>query len=294
MTSPQSIARLGRGWERHLRRLLEAAEHSLTVSSAYVSSAGVDFLVEHAAARVLEEGQVTVLTDLSPEHAAQGATDPEALARLYDRAAHVRLVHLPRLHSKVYVADEQQAIVTSGNLTAGGLRLNYEYGLHLLDPLLVAGVRRDVLDVAALGARLDRAGLDAFCAHAREAKDALAQASAPAHAQERFREAVRRAKDVLLQGYTSGEPIHTVFERTVLYVLGREGPMTTAELHSHVQAIHPDLCDDEDRIIDGENFGRKWKHAVRTAQQHLKRRGEIALGGDHQWQRVEHPDRVPP
>lgn len=243
----------------------------------------MDYLVKHAAPRVLKRGQVTILTDLSPEHTAQGSTDPEALSRLYDHSASFRLVHLPRLHSKVYVADDQQAIVTSGNLTAGGLRLNYEYGLHLLNAQLAAEVRRDVLDYAALGASLDLTTLNEFCAHARKAKDALAEATTPTPAQERFREAVRQAKDVLVRGYTSGEPIHTVFERTVLYVLRREGPMTTTDLHEHVRQIHPDLCDDENRIIDGENFGRKWKHAVRTAQQHLKRRDAIRRSEDGRW-----------
>lgn len=266
-----------------MARLLEAAESDLTISSAYITKTGVDFLVKHATSRVLERGQVTVLTDLSPEHAAQGSTDPVALSRLYDHAANFRLVHLPRLHSKVYVADDQQAIVTSGNLTAGGLHQNYEYGLHLLDPQLAAEVRRDVLDFAALGAGLDLPYLTEFCTHARKAKDALAEATTPTPAQDRFREAVRLAKDVLVRGYTNGEPIHTVFERTVLYVLRREGPMTTTDLHDHVRQIHPDLCDDEDRIIDGENFGRKWKHAVRTAQQHLKHRYAIHRTEDGRW-----------
>lgn len=194
-----------------------------------------------------------------------------------------RLVHLPRLHSKVYIADDHQAIVTSGNLTAGGLHLNYEYGLLLLDPQVATEVRRDVLDYATLGAGLDLPDLNEFCTYALRAKDALAEATTPTPAQERFREAVRQAKDVLVRGYTRGEPIHTVFERTVLYVLRREGPTTTPDLHEHVRHIHPDLCDDEDRIIHGKNFGRKWKHAVRTAQQHLTRRGEIRRSEDGRW-----------
>ena len=67
---------------------------------------------------------------------------------------------------------------------------------------------------------------------------------------------------------------------------GAKDPMITSELHQHVRAIHPDLCDDEDRIIGGESFGRKWKHTVRTAQQHLKHRGEIERKDNGQWQSV--------
>jgi hypothetical protein len=39
-----------------------------------------------------------------------------------------------------------------------------------------------------------------------------------------------------------------------------------------------DLCDNTvDRVIDGKRFGKKWKHAVRSAQQHLKRQQKILL-----------------
>ncbi len=52
--------------------------------------------------------------------------------------------------------------------------------------------------------------------------------------------------------------------------------MPTVKIHQLIQQLHPDLCDDSvDRIIDGENFGKKWKHAVRTAQQNLKKKGEV-------------------
>jgi hypothetical protein len=71
-------------------------------------------------------------------------------------------------------------------------------------------------------------------------------------------------------------PIHTVFARTIQYVLTSHGPMSTARLHPIIRAIHPDLCDDSvDRVIDGKRFGKKWKHAVRTAQQQLKKRGVV-------------------
>lgn len=41
-----------------------------------------------------------------------------------------------------------------------------------------------------------------------------------------------------------------------------------------------------DRVIDGKRFGKKWKHAVRTAQQKLKRDGLVHLAED-QWQLVD-------
>lgn len=77
-------------------------------------------------------------------------------------------------------------------------------------------------------------------------------------------------------------PMHTVFAKTILYLLTRYGPLSTDQLHSKIRAIHPDLCDDTvDRVIDGKSFGKKWKHAVRSAQQQLKKRSLVTLEGEH-------------
>jgi hypothetical protein len=75
-------------------------------------------------------------------------------------------------------------------------------------------------------------------------------------------------------------PIHTVFAKTILYILEHHGRLSTEELHPLIERIHPDLCDNTvDRVIDGKRFGKKWKHAVRTAQQDLKQKGRIELVG---------------
>ena len=86
--------------------------------------------------------------------------------------------------------------------------------------------------------------------------------------------------------------MHTVFARTILYLLGQHGAQTTVQLHRMVEAIHPELCDNTiDRVIDGRRFGKKWKHAVRTAQQQLKKRGLVRYMGTN-WEAV--PESVDP
>ena len=67
-------------------------------------------------------------------------------------------------------------------------------------------------------------------------------------------------------------------------LLKRYGPLPTEQMHPKIEVIHPDLCDNNiDRVIDGKHFGKKWKHAIRTAQQHLKKTGEIELV-NRRWQ----------
>ena len=93
----------------------------------------------------------------------------------------------------------------------------------------------------------------------------------------RFQQSFRNAQDSLIRVRLAGGAVHTVFAHTIEYLLRTNGPLTTETLHPMIKAIHPDLCDDSvDRVIDGKRFGKKWKHAVRTAQQQLKKRGGVA------------------
>jgi len=97
-----------------------------------------------------------------------------------------------------------------------------------------------------------------------------------------FDKRVAKADHEILRVRAAGRAPHSIFADAIQHFLRRR-PASTEELHQWVQAVHPDLCDDTvDRVIDGKHFGKKWKHAVRTAQQYLKRQGLVALRG-RQW-----------
>jgi len=190
------------------------------------------------------------------------------------------LVHLPRLHAKAYIADSDRAIVTSGNLTRGGLSLNYEYGVCVRGTRLAGTIRRDLDGYAGLGAPVPMERLGIYCRLAEEARRAYRRqlAAATKASAKALREAVRAAEDELIRLRLAGGATHTVFARTIVYLLRRHGPLATTQLHPLIERIHPDLCDNSvDRVIDGKRFGKKWKHAVRTAQQQLKKRGVLTL-----------------
>jgi len=76
-----------------------------------------------------------------------------------------------------------------------------------------------------------------------------------------------------------------LFAEAIIYVLS-QGPIPTEQLYPKVQTLLPDLCDDEiELVINGRRFGKRWKHAVRNAQQYLKRSGQIEFDGA-QWSLV--------
>lgn len=220
------------------------------------------------------------MTDLSPLPICQGATDPAAIGRISGSVPVAVLSHLPRLHAKVYIADKGHAIVTSGNLTAGGLVRNFEYGVEIIDPASAAQVYDDMTSYAALGAFVHKNQLEAYSEIAERVRASYRkQMTAVGElARAEFVANLRDAEDELIRIRLGGGAMHSVFARTIRYILKRYGPLTTKDLHPLIEGIHPDLCDNTiDRVIDGKHFGKKWKHAVRTAQQMLKKGGEIGI-----------------
>ncbi len=273
---------LQRNWKSHLAELLHNARTEILISSPYITRLGTDFISENVSSSVCVNGSPNILTDLSPLNICQGSIDPAALRSLVSEMPNTLMWHLPRLHAKVYIADRNRAIVTSGNLTAGGLALNYEYGMETSHTPTVQLIHHDITAYANLGANITNEQLATYCEIADQVRIAFRkqQTSVTRSIRQEFARALRGAEDELVRLRLIGGAVHTVFAKTILYLLSRHGPMATERLNSMVEMIHPDLCDNTiDRVIDGKRFGKKWKHAVRTAQQNLKKRGLITLGG---------------
>ena len=72
---------LAGGWDAHLRRLVERAERQLTVVAPFVTAAGADRLRDVLGSRA-GKIEIRVVTNLSAENVAAGATDPAAVIGL--------------------------------------------------------------------------------------------------------------------------------------------------------------------------------------------------------------------
>jgi hypothetical protein len=250
------------------------------ISSPYVSGEGIAFIMDNRSPSL---HSVTFLTDLSPMNVCDGATDPNALAVLMAGVPCVTVRHLPRLHAKVYVGDARCAIITSANLTIGGLQRNFEYGVRIPDPGVAGSIFKDISRYSELGAFVAREHLQVYCdiANRLRATYQRERQSVNQVLRAEFETRLGEAQDQLLRLRLADGPMHTVFAKTIRYLLASHGPLSTEQLHPQIKAIHPDLCDDAvDRIIDGKSYGKKWKHAVRSAQQRLKKQGLVILEND--------------
>lgn len=119
-----------------------------------------------------------------------------------------------------------------------------------------------------------------------------AERSVRTRARRAFREKLELTHVRLLRHRAKGKTTHAIFSDTIRFLLAK-GPLRIEELHPLIKLLHPDLCDDSiDRVIDGVNFGKRWKHYVRNSQQYLKRHGEIRFDGTR-WHLLPHTRREP-
>lgn len=272
------IKRLVSPWADTFEGLLAQASKSLLICSPYVGRGPCDQLTTILGRRRMLHIPFLLLTDLSRDNMLSGSTDVKAVAGLCAAFPHMEVRFLRNLHAKVYVVDEQYAVVTSANLTDAGLFRNFEYGLYVHDPIAVKEVTADVTQYALLGSVVELSQLRQFEAVIEELRTLKEQVEKRLRAQLRkeFDKKMREADEAILRVRAEGLSTHAAFADTILYLL-KQGPKDTKTLYSAVQAIHPDLCDDTVKlVIKGQQWSQvKWHHRVRHAQLFLSRQGRI-------------------
>ena len=284
-----SIELLRNPWESQLVGLVSEAEEFLLLASPFITRTVTERVGEELSKkRNPNELRFLGLTNIRVDSVLSGSLELDGLIGLCRSFPNFVPIHLPSLHAKVFVADTRAAIVTSGNLTSGGLRTNYEYGVLLRDQELVRSVRADLDGFARLGARVQMDGLVGLAADLDGLKKEFkaGRSGTVREGNKALKNRLRKAEDQILEIRAKGGSNQAIFSMTIEYVLAK-GPLTTAELHPLIQQLHPDLCDDSvDRVIDGVSFGKRWKHWVRSAQQFLKRNGRISFDGSR-WRLAE-------
>lgn len=259
-------------------RFIETVESDCVICSPYITIGPVQRLADVIVRkRIVESLSLRIITDISAANLVSGSTDIGALLLLASLLKNVEITYLPRVHAKVYISGESIAMISSANYTDAGCFANLEYGVWLTDPTIIMQVRDHIEGYARLGGKVSRQRLDQLRGRVDMLRLAVAeeQRSVSAKLRELSAELRRDAEDELIRVRLQGRAVHAVFAETILFLL-KGGDMSTVELHRRIQGMHPDLCNDMmDRVIDGQHFGRLWKHQVRTAQQHLKHRGLV-------------------
>jgi len=277
---PTSHSLIKSPWKDRLLNLASLARRRVVAAAPFITSEALAEFI--GAIRHPGEIQVVIGTTLSSSSVVHGSLDLDALRWACSELPRLQLKHIPRLHAKIYIADDAAAIITSGNLTMASLVHNNEYGVGIFDQETVVAVKRDLDSYISLGSEVscDSVTILANLAKRLAIGEAYDRDESIKPAMDEFDDLVRG-----LRGNAS-ESRTTIFARTVQYAL-LHGPMKTSDIHEMVKDIQPDLCDDNiERVINGVRFGKRWKHDVRNAQQTLRKRGQITLEADGTWRLI--------
>jgi hypothetical protein len=226
------------------------------------------------------------MTDISPESVIGASLDIDALLLFADNLQRVTVFDVHRLHAKVYVADEEQAIITSGNLTSSAFATNYEYGVMVTDPGMVKKVSKDMQNYAKAGRQVGRAELVRLSDASRDFLGRYQQTSG--RLETGARRELTREWDKIAASFGAAPGLRETgsarFKAPIIEVLTSLGPLTTRELCQAIQASWPHLCDDSlMRVARDGTRKRRWRHDVHTAQETLQRSGLLRRDARGLW-----------
>lgn len=135
------IALIKSPWEDVFLNLVEQTKEKLRITSPFIKSNPVEKMISAKDANV----SIEYITSFKLMNFYRKSSDFEALDTILKNNGIIK--NYQPLHSKVYIFDENQAIITSGNLTNGGMNTNYEYGVLIKDENNVGSVLHDFYDI---------------------------------------------------------------------------------------------------------------------------------------------------
>jgi hypothetical protein len=124
-------------WKDDLLQLVADSKESIKITSPFVKT---DICSEIFSSKQ-SNSSFELITSFKLANIHNGSLDLAALNLILDKNGIVK--NHSRLHAKIYIFDDRKAIITSGNLTFGGLVKNFEYGILVDDKKMVNQISDD-------------------------------------------------------------------------------------------------------------------------------------------------------
>ena len=124
-------------WKDDFLELVHQSKRSIRITSPFVKN---DVCTEMINAKS-SSSKIDLITSFKLMSIYSGSLDVSAIENIIDNNGTVK--NYPKLHSKIYLFDDVRAIITSGNLTYGGMLKNFEYGIYLDEKSIVKTIVED-------------------------------------------------------------------------------------------------------------------------------------------------------
>jgi len=119
-------------WISKFKELVLATRDNFIFTSPFIKVSAVNMIMEGRKHNFAVKG----ITSFRLRNFERGASDLEAIKTLL-QTDNVLLKNIANIHSKIYIFDSFAAVISSANLTAGGLKGNVELGILLHEETLV-------------------------------------------------------------------------------------------------------------------------------------------------------------
>jgi HKD family nuclease len=275
-----AITLLKSPFQNEFRTVFSKTKREIILASPYINNAGVSILLDAIGDTACKS--IHILTHLSARNIVDNVTQPAALLRMYDAFKETTVSSLNKLHAKVYIVDESYTVITSANLTYGGLKSNFEYGVLIKDKKSIKTIKCDVLDYASLGFTFDKAFLTKIYEESQKIERVQEKPEKERKDSELklLLEQRQKIDTLFVRHYENKETRHGIFVKTVEFLLKKYEQLSTLELYELVQDIHPEMCDD---TIEYHNE-KRWKIEVRQALFFWRRKGVVTGSGEFRHQ----------
>ncbi len=129
-------------WKDDFLELVQQSKKSIKITSPFVKQDICEELINVKN----KSTKVELITSFKLMSIYSGSIDISAIENIIRNNGTVK--SFPRLHSKIYLFDDCKAIISSANLTYGGLIKNYEYGIYLEDENILQKISSDFNDLS--------------------------------------------------------------------------------------------------------------------------------------------------
>lgn len=129
-------------WKKNLLELVAQSKKSIKITSPFVKENICNELINVKN----KNTKIELITSFKLMNIYSGSLDLSGLETVIQNNGVVK--NFPKLHSKIYLFDDQKVIISSGNLTNGGLINNYEYGIFTEDKEFVSTVVDDYYEIS--------------------------------------------------------------------------------------------------------------------------------------------------
>lgn len=119
-------------WKNELMELVCQSKKSIKITSPFVKENVCNELLSFKN----KNTKLELITSFKLMNIYSGSLDLSGLENIIINKGIVK--NFPKLHSKIYLFDDEKVIITSSNLTNGGLLNNYEYGIYTSNAQVVS------------------------------------------------------------------------------------------------------------------------------------------------------------